>query len=195
MKLPSEYTTGSSIMPQKRNPDFAEISRGKTGRVYGNLFSLLTVMKCLHLTYNRDLQEDKEGFFDSYDTLIATLDVFEGMVTGMSVNIDQARRSAEGGMVLATDIADYLVSKGLPFRESHAIVSRMSDYASEHRRILSELTLSEYLDFSELFEEDVFDITVESSIVSKDVLGGTAPGQVLAALEDARKRLAGHCGA
>ena len=195
VKLPSEYTTGSSIMPQKRNPDFAEISRGKTGRVYGNLISLLTVMKGLPLTYNRDLQEDKEGFFDSYDTLIAILGVFEGMVTGMSVNIDQARHSAEGGMVLATDIADYLVSKGLPFRESHSIVSRMSDYASEHRRLFSELTLSEYLDFSKLFEEDVFNITVESSVASKDVLGGTAPGQVLSALKDARRRLEGHPGA
>ena len=195
VKLPSEYTTGSSIMPQKRNPDFAEISRGKTGRIYGNLISLLTVMKGLPLTYNRDLQEDKEGFFDSYDTLIATLEVFEGMLTGMSVNIGQARRSAEGGMVLATDIADYLVSKGLPFRESHSIVSRMSDYASQKRRLFSELSLSEYLDFSELFEEDVFDITVETSVRSKDVLGGTAPGQVLLALKEARSRLEAHCGA
>ena len=96
---------------------------------------------------------------------------------------------------MATDIADYLVSKGLPFRESHAIVSRMSDYASEHRRLFSELTLSEYLDFSKLFEEDVFNITVESSVASKDVLGGTAPGQVLSALKDARRRLEGHRGA
>jgi len=110
IKLPAEYTTGSSIMPQKRNPDFAEISRGKTGRVYGNLVSMLTILKGLPMTYNRDLQEDKEGFFDSHDTLTAVLEVFTGMLPGIYVNSVNGRQSAEGGMVLATDLADYLVA-------------------------------------------------------------------------------------
>src|SRR3989337_172351 len=116
-------------MPQKKNPDVAEIARGKTGRVYGHLLGLLTVLKGLPLTYNRDLQEDKEAFFDTVDTLLATLEVFAGMVTTVQVKGDRMRRAAEESYVLATDLADYLVSKGVPFREAHGIVVKVSEYA------------------------------------------------------------------
>ena len=116
VRLSDEYTTGSSIMPQKRNPDFAEIARGKTGRVIGNMVGLLTMLKGLPLTYNRDLQEDKEGFFDTVDTLLSTLAVFGGMLPAMRVNVDRMRDAAQGGHMLATDVADYLVGKGVPFR-------------------------------------------------------------------------------
>ena len=121
--LSEEFTTGSSIMPQKRNPDFAELARGKTGRVYGHLMGLLTVQKGLPLTYNRDLQEDKEGFFDSVDTLLATLDVFQGMLSSLTLNADRVKFVAGESYALATDVADYLVNKGLPFREAHGVVA------------------------------------------------------------------------
>ena len=131
IRLADEYTTGSSIMPQKRNPDFAEIARGKTGRVYGSLMGLLTTLKGLPLTYNRDMQEDKEGFFDTYDTLLATLKVFSDMLSGLDVNTSAMREAAEGGQLLATDIADYLVAKGMPFRDAYRVVARLSESASQ----------------------------------------------------------------
>ena len=131
VRLADEYVTGSSIMPQKRNPDFAELARGKTGRVYGHLVGMLTVLKGLPLTYNRDLQEDKEGTFDTVDTLLATLEVFAGMVATMQVNAPEMARAAEDGYLLATDLADYLVrAKGLPFREAHGIVGDLCRYAA-----------------------------------------------------------------
>ena len=183
IKLPPEYTTGSSIMPQKRNPDFAEISRGKTGRVYGNLVSMLTILKGLPMTYNRDLQEDKEGFFDSHDTLTAVLEVFTGMLPGIYVNSVNGRQSAEGGMVLATDLADYLVAKGVPFREAHGIISNLSDYASTLDKMFGEISLEEYRKFSPIFEEDVYEVTVESSINARNTIGGTSFNMVQQAIE------------
>lgn len=174
IRLADEYTTGSSMMPQKRNPDFAEISRGKTGRVYGNLISMLTILKGLPMTYNRDLQEDKEGFFDSHDTLAAVLEVFVGMLPGIQVNSEKARQAAEGGMVLATDLADYLVIKGVPFREAHGIISGLSDYASTNHKLFSEISLEEYRGFSMLFDEDVYEVSVESSISARNTVGGTS---------------------
>ena len=120
VRLSDEYTTGSSIMPQKRNPDFAEIARGKTGRVYGNLMGLLTLLKGLPLTYNRDMQEDKEGFFDTFDTILNTLTVFADMVSKMRLHPERMRDAAQGSYALATDIADYLVARGMPFREPAA---------------------------------------------------------------------------
>ena len=183
IKLPPEYTTGSSIMPQKRNPDFAEISRGKTGRVYGNLVSMLTILKGLPMTYNRDLQEDKEGFFDSHDTLTAVLEVYTGMLPGIYVNFDNARQSAEGGMVLATDLADYLVAKGLPFREAHGVISNLSDYAASLDKMFREISLAEYRKFSPVFEEDVYEVTVESSINARNTVGGTSFKMVQKAIE------------
>ena len=141
VRLSDEYTTGSSIMPQKRNPDFAEIARGKTGRVYGNLMAMLTLLKGLPMTYNRDLQEDKEGFFDSADTLTATLAVFADMLPGLRLDRAQMLEAANGGYVLATDVADYLVERGMPFREAHGVVAQLSNYAAELGRRFDELPL------------------------------------------------------
>ena len=188
-RLSDEYTTGSSMMPQKRNPDFAELARGKTGRVIGNLVSLLTVLKGLPLTYNRDLQEDKEGFFDSLDTLLGTLRVMRGMYASLELDASRMRRVAEGSHVLATDIADYLVAKGMPFREAHGVSARLSSYASDAGRTLPDLELEEYRLFSGLFAPDVLDITVDSSIEARDVPGGTAPGRVKLALQAAERTL------
>ena len=188
-RLSDEYKTGSSMMPQKSNPDFAELARGKTGRVIGNLVSLLTVLKGLPLTYNRDLQEDKEGFFDSLDTLLGTLRVMRGMYASLELNASRLRRVAEGSHVLATDIADYLVAKGMPFREAHGVSARLSSYASGAGRTLPDLELEEYRLFSGLFAPDVLDITIDSSIAARDVPGGTAPGRVKRALEAAEQTL------
>ncbi|MBI2164781.1 MAG: argininosuccinate lyase [Chloroflexi bacterium] len=187
VRLAEEYTTGSSIMPQKRNPDFAELARGKTGRVYGHLMALLTVLKGLPLTYNRDLQEDKEGFFDTVDTLQATVGAFTGMARTMQVDADRCRRAAEGGLMLATDLADYLARRGVPFRQAHGIVRELCGYALKEGKALKEIGLKEYQRFSPLFQEDVLTITVESSIAARDVPGGTAPKRVRAALLQARK--------
>ena len=189
LALGADYTTGSSIMPQKRNPDFAELARGKTGRVYGNLFAMLTTLKGLPLTYNRDLQEDKEGLFDSVDTLLATLDVTTGMISGANFNADRMRQAAESSYVLATDIADYLVGKGMPFREAHVIVSELSDKLIDGNRYFKDLSFEEYEAASSLFGRDVMEIGVDSSIASRDVLGGTAPGRVKSAIVEAKARL------
>ena len=185
VRLDDKYTTGSSIMPQKRNPDFAEIARGKTGRVYGNLVGLLTTMKGLPLTYNRDMQEDKEGLFDTVDTLLPTLQVAAGMVSTMEVQSDRMRAAALNSYALATDVADYLVAKGMPFREAHGIVARLSRHAVDVGKRLDELDLDTYRRFSERFDDDVLAITIESSIGARDVFGGTAPRRVDAALEAA----------
>ena len=144
IRLADEYTTGSSIMPQKRNPDFAEVARGKTGRVYGSLMGLLTTLKGLPLTYNRDMQEDKEGFFDTYDTLLATLRVFSDMLSGLEVNTSAMREAAEVGHLLATDIADYLVAKGMPFREAYRVVAKLSESASLRNLGFADISLEEY---------------------------------------------------
>ena len=178
VRLSDEYTTGSSIMPQKRNPDFAEIARGKTGRVYGNLMSMLTLLKGLPMTYNRDLQEDKEGFLDSADSLTATLAVFADMTAGLQLNRARMLEAANGGYVLATDIADYLVERGMPFREAHGVVARLSDYAAELGKRFDELPLDVYREFSALFDAEVLNITVEASVAARDVHGGTAFGRV-----------------
>ncbi len=191
VKLDDAYATGSSIMPQKKNPDVAELARGKTGRVYGNLFAILTTMKALPLAYNRDMQEDKEGFFDTVDTLISTLEVFTGMIATLKVQGEVSRRAAEEGYSLATDLADYLVRKGVPFREAHGIVGRLVQYATEMGKSFAELGLSEYQTFSPLFAEDVCSISVESSIKARNVAGGTAPQRVKEALEKARRSLGG----
>lgn len=189
IELSDAYATGSSIMPQKKNPDVAELARGKTGRVYGNLLAILTTMKALPLSYNRDMQEDKECFFDTIDTLISTLEVFTGMVATMRVRGEKTRQAAEEGYILATDLADYLVRKGVPFREAHNIVGRLVQYAIEKGKSFKELNISEYESLSPLFGEDVYSITVESSIEARNAPGGTAPERVKEALEKARKSL------
>ena len=190
VKLSNDFVSGSSIMPQKRNPDSAELARAKTGRVYGNLMGLLTVLKGLPLTYNLDLQEDKESTFDTVDTLLATLEECSGMISGMEVHEQRMYEAAEGDYLLATDLADYLVlKKGVPFRESHGIVARLCEYALSREKRFRELTMDEYQKFSPKFAEDVYSITAEGSMAARDVEGGTAPGRVEAALKQARKIL------
>jgi argininosuccinate lyase len=189
IELDQSYATGSSIMPQKQNPDVAELARGKTGRVYGNLMALLTTMKALPLAYNRDLQEDKEGFFDTVDTLLSTLNILSGLVKTLKVKPEKARAALEKGYILATDLADYLVKKGMAFRAAHEVVAKLVAYAVEQGKSFSELKLTEYKKFSKLFEKDVFEITIESSLAARDVSGGTAPKQVAKALAAAKKAI------
>ena len=191
IELDEAYTTGSSIMPQKKNPDVAELVRGKTGRLYGKLIALLVTMKALPLSYNRDLQEDKEGLFDTVDTVLATLAVFAGMIKTLSVKARNTEQAVRRGYILATDLADYLVGKGEPFRTAHDIVARLVSYAMDEGKSFSELSLTEYQDFSLLFGEDVYLITVESSLAARDVIGGTAPRQVERALDSAKKIVGG----
>jgi len=187
IEIDEAYATGSSIMPQKKNPDVAELARGKVGRVYGSLMALLTTMKALPLSYNRDMQEDKEGFFDTVDTVLSTLEVLTGMVSTLKVKAENARRAVERGYILATDLADYLVKKGETFRTAHALVARLVGYAIEKNKLFSELSLAEYRKFSPRFDQDVYSITVESSLAARDVVGGTAPKQVERALARAKK--------
>ncbi|MBA7593559.1 Argininosuccinate lyase [subsurface metagenome] len=194
VRLAAAYTTGSSIMPQKKNPDVAELARGKTGRVYGNLLAILTTMKALPLTYNRDMQEDKEGFFDTVDTLISTLEVLTGMIATMQISGDRTKEAAEGGYILATDLADYLVRKEVPFRQAHEIVGKLVQYAMEKGKGFKELSLDEYQRFSPLFAQDVYSVTVESSLEARTARGGTAPRQVEQALKRARKIVIGEDG-
>ncbi|MFA4836871.1 MAG: argininosuccinate lyase, partial [Dehalococcoidia bacterium] len=189
IELDDAYATSSSIMPQKKNPDVAELARGKTGRVYGNLMAILTTMKGLPLAYNRDLQEDKEGLFDTVDTLNSTLEVFTGMIKTVTINAERMSQRADDNFSLATDIADYLVKKGMPFREAHGIVGKLVRQAVAQGKNLQELSLAEYQGFSELFGEDVYSITVKSSIAARDIQGGTAPRQVDRAIKIARRIL------
>jgi argininosuccinate lyase len=187
VELDEAYATSSSIMPQKKNPDVVELARGKTGRVYGNLLGLLTVMKGLPLAYNRDMQEDKEGLFDTADKLLTTLEVFAGLIKALKINADRMRQVMSGSYLLATDVADYLVRKGLPFRQAHKIVGELVQYAIGKSKSFGELSLDEYRSFSPLFADDVYGITVDTSVAARNVIGGTAPEQVLAALSRARK--------
>ncbi len=187
IELDDAFTTGSSIMPQKKNPDVAELARGKTGRVYGHLMALMTTMKGLPLAYNSDMQEDKQGLFDTVDTLLSTLEVFAGMVRTLEVKPDKTLKAAGRGYILATDLADYLVKKGQTFRAAHEIVGKLVNYASGKGKSFSELDIKDYKKFSSLFSEDVRKITVESSIASRNVVGGTAPPQVRRALARARR--------
>ena len=187
--LAEEFTTGSSIMPQKRNPDFAELARGKTGRVYGHLMALLTVQKGLPLTYNRDLQEDKEGLFDTVDTLLSTLEVFQEMLPGLTLDVERVQELAGASYALATDLADYLVGKEVPFREAHGIVADLCRYSESQGKELHELTLKEYQQFSDRFDGHVFQITAQTSAAARDVPGGTAPGRVAEALVQAKNIL------
>ncbi len=191
VELDEAYATASSIMPQKKNPDVAELVRGKTGRVYGHLIALLTTMKALPLAYNRDMQEDKEGFFDTVDTLLSTLEVFSGMVKTLHVKAENMGRAVEKGYILATDLADYLVRKGEAFRSAHGIVGKLVSYAVAKGKSLGELSLAEYKKFSSLFKKDVYSITVEASLAARNVIGGTAPEQVARALARAKRVVGG----
>ena len=189
VRLADEFTTGSSIMPQKRNPDFAEIARGKTGRVYGSLMGILTVLKGLPLTYNRDLQEDKEGFFDTVDTLLSTLSVFADMLPGMKLNTERVESLAGESYMLATDLADYLVGKGVPFRDAHGVMRRLCQHCEAEGVALSDLPLAEYQRFAAQFDEGVYAITAAASVAARDNPGGTAPNRVADGLARAKQIL------
>jgi len=187
--LPDAFATGSSIMPQKKNPDVAELARARTGRAYGNLMSILTVLKGLPLAYNRDLQEDKAAFFETEDILLSTLEMFAAMLPHLQVNADRAHAAAAASYALATDLADYLVRQGLPFREAHEAVGKLVQYAEREGKDFAKLTLAEYQRFSRLFQEDVLKLDLHSALAARDVPGGTAPRRVAAALRRARRRL------
>ena len=189
LALDDSYTTGSSIMPQKRNPDVAELARGRTGRVYGNLISILTTLKGLPLAYNRDLQEDKEGLFNTVDTVASTLEVMAGMLAGATFNRRRMADAASAGYILATDVADYLVAKGMPFRQAHGVVGKLVAYAAGKGKSLKQLSLAEYARFSPLFKRDVLELTPERSVAARQTVGGTAPGQVRAQLGGVRRFL------
>ena len=189
IKLPDQFVTGSSMMPQKKNPDFAELARGKTGRVFGNLFRILTILKGLPLTYNRDLQEDKEGFFDTIDTVLATLDVFAGMIPAMEINVQNMNALSESSEMLATDLADYLVNKGTPFRIAYNEVKDLCQYCEDNNSKPSDLSLDEFKKFAKEFGKDALNITARSSVEARDNPGGTAPNRVKAALENAKSQV------
>ncbi len=188
--LPERFCTGSSIMPQKKNPDVAELVRGKAARAQADLVQLLTLMKGQPLAYNRDNQEDKEPLLDAVDTARDALTAFAGMVPALEVNRAQCRAAARAGFATATDLADYLVRKGLPFRDAHGVVGRAVRYASEAGRDLAELRLEELQQFSPSIEEDVYALlTLDGAVAARDHVGGTAPAQVRAQAQAARERL------
>ena len=163
------FTTGSSIMPQKKNPDGAELIRGKTGRVYGNLFALFTVMKGIPLAYNKDMQEDKEGFFDSVKTLEMCIQIMEGMIGTLKVREDNMKKAVKGGFLNATEVADYLVNKNVPFRDAHSIVGQIVIYCEDHNKAIEELELDELLKFSPVFEQDIYDFIDYNNIIEKGI--------------------------
>jgi argininosuccinate lyase len=190
VELSDGFCTGSSIMPQKKNPDVPELVRGKTGRIFGHLMALLTLMKGQPLAYNKDNQEDKEPLFDIVDNLKGSLKVFADMMASLICNRDRMRAAALQGFSTATDLADYLVRQGVPFRDAHEIVGKAVALGVREGRDLSELSLDELRSFSSLIGEDVFSVlTLEGSLAARDHLGGTAPNQVRAAIARARQRL------
>jgi len=188
--IADRFCTGSSIMPQKKNPDVPELVRGKTGRVNGHLVSLLTLMKGQPLAYNKDNQEDKEPLFDTADTLLVTLQIYADMMRGIKVNKEAMRKAAAEGFATATDLADYLVKKGMPFRDAHEVVALAVRHASDQGCDLADLPLAELQKFSEQIAEDVASVlTLEGSVASRNHVGGTAPEQVQRAIQKARQHL------
>lgn len=191
IELDDGYSTGSSIMPQKKNPDMCELIRGKTGRVYGHLIGLLTVMKGLPLAYDKDMQEDKEGVFDALDTLYFALDIYAGMISTMTVNGDHTRQVLESDFSNATDMADYLAKKGLPFRQAHAVVGSAVHYCIEHHKILLDLSMEEFRSMSPLFEEDIKEaLSIENCVKNRESYGGTGPKSVERQQTHAEKAIA-----
>lgn len=191
VEMSDSVTSGSSLMPQKKNPDACELLRGKSGRVIGSLVSLLTVMKGLPLAYNKDLQEDKEPLFDAMEQVSLCLRVTPRILDGMKVRRDACERAAKGGHANATDLADYLVEKGVPFREAHDIVGRIVRLGLETGRAIEEIPLGELKPYSTILEQDVYArLTIQSGLERREVSGGTGPRQVTRALEDSRVRLA-----
>jgi argininosuccinate lyase len=190
IQFPDAFATGSSIMPQKKNPDVAELVRGKSGRVFGNLVALLTVMKSLPLAYNRDMQEDKEPLFDTVDTLKGALKIYIKMMPHLKVNDDVMRRAATSGYLNATDLADYLVIRGIPFREAHGCVGAIVKFAVAQGKELHELTMKDFKSFSSIIGEDVYDaLNLDQMIDRRVSFGGTARQNVEASIAEAEKRL------
>ncbi len=190
IELDDSFSTGSSIMPQKKNPDMAELARGKTGRVYGDLMTLLTIMKGTPLAYNKDMQEDKEAIFDAVDTLKACLAVFAPMIATMRPIRENMYSAAQKGFINATDVADYLVGKGLPFRSAYKITGQLVGKCVAEGKVLDILTLAEYREFSELFNEDLYGfISLESCVSRRTSYGGTSPESVASQIEYAREFL------
>ncbi len=182
--LDDAFSTGSSIMPQKKNPDVAELVRSKTGRVTGSLVTLLTVMKGLPLAYNKDMQEDKEAIFDALDTVKLCLELFTGMFATLTVNADNMRRAASGGFIAATDCADYLVRRGLPFRDAYKVVGKLVAYCIANNKTFETLTLDEYKSFDAAFECGIYDaINLEACVSRRNIKGGPAAGSVQAQLK------------
>ena len=191
IELDDGYSTGSSIMPQKKNPDMCELIRGKTGRVYGHLIGLLTVMKGLPLAYDKDMQEDKEGVFDALDTLYFALDIYADMISTMTVNGDHTRQVLESDFSNATDMADYLAKKGLPFRQAHAVVGSAVHYCIEHHKVLLDLSMEEFRSMSPLFEEDIKEaLSIENCVKNRESYGGTGPKSVERQQTHAEKAIA-----
>ena len=192
VEMDDAFSTGSSIMPQKKNPDVAELIRGKTGRVYGHLMGLLTTMKGIPLAYNKDMQEDKEPIFDSIDTVKLCIPVFCDMIATMKINRENMKQGAKGGFTNATDLADYLVKKGMPFREAHGVSGRMVFYCIEHGKNLDDLTPEEMKEFSDIIEKDVYDaISMETCVNGRNIIGGPAKERVTKAIEAAQSFCAG----
>lgn len=190
IELSSSYTTGSSIMPQKRNPDMAELVRGKTGRVYGDLLGLLTALKGLPLAYNKDMQEDKEGVFDACDTVKMCLKVFTPMIDTMTALEENMKKAAGGGFINATDLADYLVKKGMPFRTAYKISGRLVALCMSKKTVLEDLPLEEYRQFSELFDEGLYDaVNLENCVKRRISEGGTSVASVEKQLEFVREKI------
>ncbi len=190
VEMDDAYSTGSSIMPQKKNPDVAELIRGKTGRVYGHLMGLLTTMKGLPLAYNKDMQEDKEPIFDALDTVRLCLPVFCDMIATMTVKKENMLRGAKGGFTNATDAADYLVKRGMPFREAHAVIGKLVFYAISRDKALDELTLDELRSFSDMFDENVYDaISMQTCINGRNVPGGPSATALAAEIAEAENFL------
>ena len=190
VEMDDGFATGSSIMPQKKNPDVAELIRGKTGRVYGDLMALLTVMKGIPLAYNKDMQEDKEAFFDARDTLVKGLTVFTAMLRSVTFRRDVMERGASGGFTNATDCADYLVKKGLPFRDAHRVVGELVAHCLDENKALLDLTLEELRAFHPAFEQDVFDdLSMLACVEKRRIPGAPAPDMVQASIDAGRRAL------
>ena len=193
VELDDAHCTGSSMMPQKKNPDVPELVRGKTGRVIGHLMALLTTVKALPLAYNKDLQEDKEGVFDALDTVKFSLAVFAQIIAGMKIRRDNMRRAVEEDFSNATDLADYLVKKNLPFRQAHAVAGKLVHYCIELGVYLKDLTLADFRTFSDLFDADIYDaLKPETCVAARNSQGGTSPAQVAAQIATARTWLKAH---
>jgi len=190
IEMDDAYSTGSSIMPQKKNPDVAELIRGKTGRVYGSLMGLLTTMKGIPLAYNKDMQEDKEPAFDAIDTVKLCVPVFTAMIATMKVKKDAMLKGAKGGFTNATDVADYLVKKGMPFREAHEVVGKMVAMALGNGKALDEFTMDEFKQCSAIFEQDIYDaISMTTCVEGRSIIGGPASDTVKKAIAEGRELL------